>query len=561
MDHLGIKGITEAELVASGGTSLVYRARTDQGALVALKVFRGTRGPKVERRFEREVSAYRRVGAHRLIVDLIGSGITSAGEPYLVMPFYELGSVQDELDTSGAKSVAEAVAIVSQVCEALDFAHSQGVLHRDIKPGNLLRHPDGSVMLTDFGVARVAGAGISSATMGFTTPLYAAPEVLEHQDASVFSESYSLGALLYALLNGAPAFSSQPNFWSAVNLIRNQMPPVIEGVPKPLMDVILSSMSKMPQLRPASAAAFSQQVQSALNLDPAQVITSTYPNVVIEPARVANRGSVGHFETSERRSWMSLALVFFVAAILALFVFFGYRTFKSTVLTVDEAALEDSSVPSPTQGPTVEQTPVPPAEPSTEPTSQPTPVAGTEPAPEPDPTDPLPPGLSGSGDSSGGSKDGSPPVSSGSAGGAGDVASSSGSRVESGYFQAQLPSGWAVAQYDADVGYGFRTRLRSRYGYMNIDTTPALAREPGTDVRSSAREIAAKIPSASSVQKRSTNGIDFYWFTFTNEQGVPSIDIFFEVDGAGYAVVAGSKTEKDQAFAGAWLIAETTVTN
>ena len=87
------------------------------------------------------------------------------------------------------------------------------MLHRDLKPGNLLRGDDGSIVVTDFGIARVVDAGITSATIGATTPLYAAPELLEENEASEQSDVYALGAMLYALLAGAPAFSDSANIW------------------------------------------------------------------------------------------------------------------------------------------------------------------------------------------------------------------------------------------------------------------------------------------------------------------------------------------------------------
>ena len=123
------------------------------------------------------------------------------------------------------------------------------------------------------------------------------------------------------------------------------------------------------------------------------------------------------------------------------------------------------------------------------------------------------------------------------------------------HFSALFPEGWALAARDVDEGYGFRSRFVNNDMYLNVDTTPKEQREPGGDISESARDIAAGIASASLVRTEEIDGLVMHSFTFRNQQGVGSIDIFFEVDGDGYAVVAGSATDPDTAFATARLVA------
>ncbi len=123
------------------------------------------------------------------------------------------------------------------------------------------------------------------------------------------------------------------------------------------------------------------------------------------------------------------------------------------------------------------------------------------------------------------------------------------------HFSALFPEGWALAARDVDEGYGFRSRFVNNDMYLNVDTTPKEQREPGGDISESARDIAAGIASASLVRTEEVDGLVMHSFTFRNQQGVGSIDIFFEVDGDGYAVVAGSATDPDTAFATARLVA------
>ena len=549
MTDLGIPGVGDAALIASGGSALVYEALSGTGERLAVKVLQGIHGSEVTRRFDREITAGERLEGHPHIMRILHSGLTGADEPYLVMPLYPAGSLNDELEHTGAFPLHRATGDVAMVADALEFAHQRGVLHRDIKPGNIMRANDGSIVVTDFGIARVVDAGITSATIGASTPLYAAPEVLAENEASVRSEIYGLGALLYALLAGRASFSGSDNIWATMNRIRTETPPPILGVPAPVMRVIEQAMAKRPADRPASAQQFRENLRIALTADhswcPPLPITvelthndvvlgpsmrdKTSPSVVTPtfdaprlasptrlppvapppPARHRPAPAVGTAPTRDS----SLGKILSAAAVLVLVAALGWW---GTSQLLNRNQISDAVVAPPVDN------------------SLPSPGSETN---DSDTND------SDTNDVNIDDLPSSPQIPNTFVSFAGD------------HFSALFPEGWALAARDIDEGYGFRSRFVNNDMYLNVDTTPKEQREPGGDISESARGIAAGIASASLVRTEEVDGLVMHSFTFRNQQGVGSIDIFFEVDGDGYAVVAGSATDPDTAFATARLVA------
>ncbi len=550
MTDLGISGISEAELIASGGSALVYQAMDAAGTPVAVKVLRGIRGTEVARRFEREQSAAERLQEHPHIIDVYGTGVSAAGEPYLVMPLMRQGSLADQLERDGAFALSQAIDDVVTAAEAIDFAHRRGVLHRDLKPGNLLRADDGSIVVADFGIARVIDAGITSATIGASTPLYAAPELLEENEASEQSDVYALGALLYALLAGAPAFSDSANIWATISRVRSDPPPPIEGVGAPIMRVIEQAMAKEPIDRPPTAAQFRTNLLDAQHAGPSwrppapaglTVVTPPAPPMVpvvpsqtVEldrPERPSTDPASPSFDapapTPPSRSrgtnqgLLKAGAVVGAVVLLGAAAWFGVNralgdnTPRDTVS--ETTGPIDTSLPPLTPVPTAAPDAVTEGELPTDVTPDPDDIGPDE---EPTPTDRL--------------------------------VSFSGT-----YFQAYFPEGWSVVRGDVDVGYGFRSEFVADDMYLNVDTTPSELRTSTATIAESARDIASSISSASTVTTETVDGLTMHSFTFRNNRGIDSIDIFFEVDGDGYAIVAGSPTRPETAFAIARQVATT----
>ncbi|MFW6776150.1 serine/threonine-protein kinase [Nocardioides sp. CPCC 205120] len=215
-----VPGYVELTEVGRGGDSVVYRGRqVSPHRVVAIKVL-GTDDPTRAARFRREVEITIELGRqHPNIVNLLDVGTTGAGRPYLVMDFVEAGTVHDRLRAHGPLPVHEVVELGYVLADALAFAHERGVLHRDVKPQNVLVLPT-SWVLADFGIARMAGSEHTSSVETFTYR-HAAPQVLDGMKPSRADDLWSLGSTLFTLLDGRPPFASDdPDEDSALAYIR-----------------------------------------------------------------------------------------------------------------------------------------------------------------------------------------------------------------------------------------------------------------------------------------------------------------------------------------------------
>lgn len=182
--------------------------------------------------------------------------------PYIVMEYADGGSAADRLTLHGGFPVGEATRIVMQACRGLAAAHAQGLVHRDIKPANLLMMADGSVKITDFGIAKA----LSSHSLNLTqtgqiigTPNFMSPEQCEGRDVTPRSDIYSLGATYYSLLVGRRPFSEQESLVSIINAHCNASPPdpreVTSEIPPWCCDIISHAMAKRPDDRFATVDA------------------------------------------------------------------------------------------------------------------------------------------------------------------------------------------------------------------------------------------------------------------------------------------------------------------
>ncbi|MBN9618133.1 MAG: serine/threonine protein kinase, partial [Actinobacteria bacterium] len=215
-----LTGYRDFTVVARGGDSIVYRAHQD--ALdrdVAVKVVLLDDAESIAR-FRRELAITVRLGRqHPNIMTVLATGTTTDGQPCLVMDYVELGSLQNRLAERGPLPVSEVVAAGTVVADALAFAHAQGVLHRDVKPQNVLVLPT-SYVLADFGLARAIDAGHSSSLERFSYR-HAAPQILDGEAPTVADDVYSLGSTLFTLLDGRPPFAADdPDEDSALGYLR-----------------------------------------------------------------------------------------------------------------------------------------------------------------------------------------------------------------------------------------------------------------------------------------------------------------------------------------------------
>lgn len=259
-----IPGYDGFELVGQGGQAKVFKAREARlDRVVAVKVLSGDDlGEPARRRFREEGTALVRMGMHPNIVTIFDVGETAAGRPYLAMEYCPHGSLSDRLKREGPLPVVDVVAIGSAIAAALDAVHGRNVLHRDVKPGNILRAEYG-IKLADFGIARDDSRSHTT-TAQPNTPAYAAPELFDDRPPSRASDVWSLGATLYALLDGHPPYHrDNPSLMTLASRKSRDPLPAIDsphGVPPAVEEIIRWALHRDPALRPASAGALARQL-------------------------------------------------------------------------------------------------------------------------------------------------------------------------------------------------------------------------------------------------------------------------------------------------------------
>ncbi|MEO5842202.1 MAG: serine/threonine-protein kinase [Acidimicrobiales bacterium] len=259
-----IPGVENLEPVGRGGFGVVYRGwQPEYQRYVAVKVLAPATDPAVVGRFRREVRAMGAVSDHPNVVPIYGAGVVD-GRGYIVMPLLPGGTLDDKI-RSAPLDAPEVVRIGRALADALAASHRIGLLHRDVKPANVLFTAYGDPQLADFGIARFAD---STATYtGFAaTVAYAAPEVLQGEPATPASDVYSLGATLHAALQGEAPFRSvdgEPAVATAMRVLSDE-PAHLEaaGVPAALAAVVERAMAKDPAHRYSTAHALRHALET-----------------------------------------------------------------------------------------------------------------------------------------------------------------------------------------------------------------------------------------------------------------------------------------------------------
>ncbi|SNT59353.1 serine/threonine protein kinase [Asanoa hainanensis] len=259
------------EPIASGGMGEVWRARDEVlGRTVAVKVLhpRAVGDPGFSARFRGEARTMATL-RHPGVVDVydFGEDTDPDGKTvvYLVMGFVDGESLAQRIKTVERLSPAETMAIVAQTAHALQAAHDAGVVHRDVKPGNLIVRPDGQVVLVDFGVARSAEAAeLTGVNELVGTALYMAPEQVAKRPITPATDIYALGAVAYHCLSGHPPFMGDNALTIALSHLDEEPPPLPDEVPQAVRTVIATAMAKDPEDRFKNASAMAQIAEAAM---------------------------------------------------------------------------------------------------------------------------------------------------------------------------------------------------------------------------------------------------------------------------------------------------------
>jgi serine/threonine-protein kinase len=281
------------ERLGSGGMSTVVLAldrRLERHVAVKLLAEHLADDQQFVSRFRREALSAARL-VHPNIVQVFDFGLDEAtGRHYIVMEHVEGQSGAEILREQGMLPVAEALGIVAQACRGLDYAHRNGVVHRDVKPGNLLRSTDGVVKLADFGIAKALSEESSITQVGSVlgTAAYLAPEQATGVEATARSDIYSLGVVSYQFLSGGLPYDAATLTELALKQQR-EAPPLLDHVNPEVTPELAAAVDRALALEPADRYATAEELREALVAGARGVGTATRATRAAEPATSVTR--------------------------------------------------------------------------------------------------------------------------------------------------------------------------------------------------------------------------------------------------------------------------------
>jgi serine/threonine protein kinase/tetratricopeptide (TPR) repeat protein len=255
------------DLLGQGGMGAVYKARDREvDREVALKVIRPelTGHPDIVRRFKQELILARQV-THKNVVRIFDLG-EAEGAKFISMEYVDGRDLKSLLAERGKFEPEDAIGIIEQVCHALDAAHTAGVIHRDLKPQNIIVDKHGRVAVMDFGIARTTEAsGLTQTGVLMGTPEYMSPEQAKGEEVDSRSDLFSLGIIFYELLTGQTPYAAATPTASLVKRIQERAVPPAKldsAIPKYVNDVVVRCLEIDPQHRYATAQEILHDLES-----------------------------------------------------------------------------------------------------------------------------------------------------------------------------------------------------------------------------------------------------------------------------------------------------------
>src|SRR5215470_15542163 len=254
------------ERIASGGMGDVWRCVDDVlGRTVAVKILLSSllEEPGFTERFRVEARTMATIN-HPGVVDIYDYGSDPKAGAYLVMEYVEGDALSRTLARVGRLTPARTMALVAQAADALHAAHEKGIVHRDVKPGNLLVRPNGTLVLTDFGIARSAMVGqLTQAGSVLGTASYISPEQASGGVATPASDVYALGVVAYQCLSGHRPFDGATPIEIAMKHVRDTPRPLPADIPPAVRAIVDRALAKDPAVRWPSASAMAAVARQA----------------------------------------------------------------------------------------------------------------------------------------------------------------------------------------------------------------------------------------------------------------------------------------------------------
>jgi len=261
-----LAGYRIESVLGVGGMGHVYRATAPDGEEVALKLVKSdlARDPVFRKRFEREARIAQTV-EHAHVVPVVDTG-EHEGIPYLTQRFIRGGSLAERLERDETVTLEVATRVCREAAAGLDALHAQNLIHRDVKPGNILLDEEGVTYITDFGLAKdTQGSLLTRPGQALGSLDYMAPEQIRGEDVTAATDVYALACVMWECLLGKPPFADRQGMrvlWAHL-----QDPPpdpsAQSEVPSAVGQVILRALEKDPAARPASASEFARLMDEA----------------------------------------------------------------------------------------------------------------------------------------------------------------------------------------------------------------------------------------------------------------------------------------------------------
>ena len=307
--------------LARGGMATVYIATdTRLDRVVAVKVMRPALAEDADfvARFAREARAAARLSSPEVVAVHDQGTDATTNTAYLVMEYVAGRTLRDVIRDNGPLSPSRALGLLEPVLRALAAAHAAGLVHRDVKPENVLLGDDGRVKVADFGLARAVETSNLTATTGLLigTVAYLAPEQVEHGTAGPRTDVYAAGILLWEMLTGTPPYDGDSPLSVAYRHVHDDVPPpsqVVQGISPAVDALVLRATRRNPAERPADGTAFLAEAAAVRATLPT---ADTHPTLVVPRPPAGSPPKAGRIRPHRRRRTGLIAAI--VVAVLAL---------------------------------------------------------------------------------------------------------------------------------------------------------------------------------------------------------------------------------------------------